>query len=103
MTRWAEKDQPEFAGWIPRREPKKFGFPAVKVPSVSSILSVYDMRATKTSYCHPSRVSGRQFDSVTEGIVGASVLISIALSVIGDHQWSRKPRSSCATSHPRLT
>ena len=50
------------------------------------MLSVCDMRATKNSYCHPRRVSGRQFDRVTEGMVGAWVLISIALSVIGDHQ-----------------
>ena len=35
-------------------------------------------------------------------MVGASVLRSIELSVIGDHQWSRQPKSSCARSNPRL-
>src|ERR1700722_10277568 len=58
ITRLAPKDQPEFSGEIPKRKPANLGYPADSVPSVSSILSVYDMRAANASYCIPRRVKG---------------------------------------------
>src|SRR6516165_5061551 len=62
MMRLAAKDHPELSGSIPRRAPKYLGFPAVTPPGppggrASRMLSVCDRRSTKTSYCHPSRVS----------------------------------------------
>ena len=47
------------------------------------------MRARKNWYCSPSRPMGCWFDSVTDGIVGASVLMSVLLSVSGESHWLR--------------
>jgi hypothetical protein len=40
----------------------------------------------KNSYWNPRRVSGSQFESVIDGVVGASVEISALVSVSGESQ-----------------
>ena len=42
------------------------------------------MRARNNSYCSPREPIGRWLDRVSDGIVGASVLTSMLLSVIGE-------------------
>ena len=44
------------------------------------------MRARNSSYSSPSAPIGRRLEKVTEGSVGASVLISMLLSLSGENQ-----------------